>query len=345
MTLNDADPVLTLKDIATEAGLSVAAVSKVLNNRGGVSQASRDRILQIMDQIGYKGRGGRLNAAPSREATVLTLGRYAQNDGFYGEILAGIVEAGAREGVVIDVKVVSDSDCDLPPEQLFSGAMPKAVLLLGVDGPPLIDSISRMGIPAVLINGMDRSMRLSSIAPDYHFGGWMATRHLLDLGHREILHVTHPYRESIRRRIDGFRNALEEADIAFDAERHILDLGTPMMLGIDARELVAKYLAKIKRPPTAMVCINDIVAIAAIQAVQAHGLSVPRDISVVGFDDLPVGAHSAPQLTTMRVDRRELGRIAVGLLQHEGETQSVQRVSLGATLVQRGSTGAPREHD
>ncbi len=345
MTLNDSDPVLTLKDIAAEAGLSVAAVSKVLNNRGGVSQASRDRVLKIMEQIGYKGRGGRLNAEPSREATVLTLGRYAQNDGFYGEILSGIIEAGAREGIAIDVKVVSDSDCDLPPERLFPATRPKALLLLGIDGPALIDSISGLGIPAVLINGMDRTMRLSGIAPDYHFGGWMATRHLLDLGHREILHITHPYRESIRRRIDGFRNALEESGIDFDARRHILDLGTPTMLGIDAREMIGSYLSRTKQPPTALVCINDIVAIAAIQAVQAHGLSVPDDISVVGFDDLPVGAHSAPPLTTMRVDRRELGRIAVGLLQHEGETLSAQRVALGTTLVRRGSTSTPKERD
>lgn len=344
-TPNTAEAEPTLKDIASAAGLSVAAVSKVLNNREGVSQVSRDRVMKIMAELGYRGRAGRLASEPLREATVLTLGRYVMNDSFYGEILSGIVETGNAEGVSVDVKIVSDGDGSRTLEQLFPNGFPKAFMLMGIDGASLIDEIVASGVPAVLVNGMDRSMRVASVAPDYHFGGAMATRHLLQLGHKRLLHVTHPYRESIRRRIDGFRNAIEEAGLPFDAERHILDLGSPAFLTIEARDIILDRLASMDERPTAMVCINDIVAIAAIQAVQAMGLSVPDDISVIGFDDLPVGAHASPPLTTMRIDRRELGRIAVKLLQSSGEAAAVQRIGVGAVLLQRGSTGRPNEND
>lgn len=337
-TLNEARAEPTLKDIATAAGLSVAAVSKVLNNREGVSQASRDRVMKIMADLGYRGRGGRLSSEPLREATVLTLGRYVMNDSFYGEILSGIVDAGKVDGFTIDVKIVSDGDGSRPLQQIFPAGLPKAIALMGIDGAALIDEISVSGIPTVLVNGMDRSMRLPSVSPDYHYGGAMATRHLLELGHRNLLHITHPYRETIRRRIDGFRYALEDAGIAFDADRHLLDLGSPGMLTIEARDMIAEHLGKMTTPPTGIVAVNDIVAIAAIQAVQAMGLSVPEDVSVIGFDDLPVGAHASPPLTTMRVDRREVGRIAVRLLQSMNEAIGVQRITLGAILVDRAST-------
>lgn len=339
-TLNDVEAEPTLKDIASAAGLSVAAVSKVLNNREGVSQVSRDRVMKIIAEMGYRGRGGRISTEPVREATVLTLGRYVMNDSFYGEILSGIVEAGQSEGIAIDVKVVSDGDGSSMPHELFPNGMPKAIVLMGVDGAALIDDIASSRVPAVLVNGMDRSMRLSSVSPDYHFGGAAATQHLLDLGHRNILHITHPYRETIRRRIDGFRTAIEGAGLHFDARQHILDLGNPALLTIDARDVIADYLMNLAHRPSAIVAVNDIVAIAATQAVQKMGLSVPDDISIIGFDDLPVGAHASPPLTTMRVDRREVGRIALRLLQGATETAVIQRIGIGASLVTRGSTKA-----
>lgn len=329
----------TLKDIAAATGLSMAAVSKVLNNREGVSQANRERVMRTMTALGYRKRKGRSSIEPLRQASVLTLGRYASNDSFYGEILNGIIEAGTSEGIAIDVKIASDGTGSDLIEHLFPSGLPNALLLVGIDNPTLIEQIVDAGIRSVLVNGMDRSMRLSSVSPDYHFGGWLATWHLIELGHREILHVTHPYRESIRQRMDGFRNAIHEAGIPFEPERHVLDLGTPQLMTIDARGIISDYLAKTERRPTAIVCVNDIVAIATIQAIQSHGLSVPDDISVIGFDDLPVGAHSSPPLTTMRVDREELGRSAVRLLQTADSASTVRRMALGTTLVKRSSTG------
>lgn len=213
----------TLKDIAKAAGVSVAAVSKVLNNRGGVGDATRQRILSTIDDLGYNGRAGR--DASVGAATILTLEQYVTNDAFYGEILESIKAASLRAGLDIGISVYRTAT-DMR-EAVQQGSVDGPVMLMGVDQPDIVDSVIAHKLSGVIVNGMDRTMQLTSVSPDYHFGAALATQHLLSLGHRHILHVTHPYRESIRRRIDGFRNALEEAGIDFDPERHLVDLGSP----------------------------------------------------------------------------------------------------------------------
>lgn len=345
MSTMDGDaPEPTLKDIARAAGLSVAAVSKVINNREGVSQASRERVTRIMIELGYRGRAGKSTPEPLTRARILTLGRYVTNDGFYGDVFAGIIEAGQAQGIAIDIVIAGETEASSPVSNLSAESFETPALLVGIDSPALIERVVASGSPSVIVNGMDRSMRLPSVSADYHFGGWMATRHLLDLGHRNILHITHPYRETIRRRVDGFRNAIEEAGIHFEPDRHILDLGSPRLLSIEARGKVSEWLAAADRLPTAIVCVNDIVALAAMQEIQARGFTVPDDISVIGFDDLPAGAHASPPLTTMRVDRRELGRLGIRLLvaQAADDTRQIQRIVLAARLIDRQSTAAAR---
>lgn len=160
--------------------------------------------------MGYRGRGGRITAPSLRHATLITLDRYVMNDAFYGSIISSILAHGAAAQINITVSVLSDVEAgDLGARLRHMDDA--ALILVGIDLPDLVAEAARHGGPVVIVNGMDRAMRVASVSPDYHFGAWVATRHLLDLGHRDIVHVTHPYRESIKRRCDGFRNALEDA--------------------------------------------------------------------------------------------------------------------------------------
>ena len=335
----------TLKDIAREAGVSVAAVSKVLNNREGVSAETRERISRIARDLGYRGRGGRAAARGLDQATVVTLDRYVMNDAFYGAIIGAILSHGKAAGIEVTVAVVSDAGNRCLLTRFFEEP-PAALVLVGIDQPDLISEAVDLGCPAVIVNGMDRTMRLPSVSPDYHFGAWTATNHLLELGHRDIVHVTHPYRESITRRVDGFRNALEEAGIGFDADRNLLDLGAPEHMTLAAGTLIGAFLDRRDRLPDAIFCVNDIVALGAIHELQMRGLSVPGDISVMGFDGLPIGAHSTPTLTSMETDREALGRIAIRLLFERAEHPggAVERVTLGVHLETRQSTGPCSRH-
>lgn len=330
-------PEPTLKNIADLAGVSVAAVSKVLNNREGVGVATRDKVLRIADELGYRGRSGRQIGSVS----VLTLEQYVSNDAFYGDILASIGVAGPANGLDVSIRVFRDLGEMLAPGQVASG---QAVLLVGVDHPDLIDAIASSGAQAAIVNGMDPTMRLPSVAPDYLYGARAATRHLLELGHRDIVHVTHPWRESLSRRVAGFRSALEEAGIPFDPARHVLDLGAPRNINLGARDVVETWLAQGHPMPSAFFCVNDLVALGVMQAVHQRGLSVPEDVSVIGFDGLALGTYASPPLTTIRSDRSALGRIAVELLAARLADPSapVQRISVGVEVVVRRSTAAPR---
>lgn len=327
----------TLKDIAKAADVSVAAVSKVLNNRGGVGEATRQRILATSDQLGYSGRAGRSTIVGS--ATLLTLEQYVTNDAFYGEILDAVTTESGPAGLDFEL-AVHRSTADIA-QAVRDKTVNGPHLLLGVDHPDIVEAVVERALPAVIVNGMDRTMRLTSVSPDYHFGAWIATRHLLTLGHRHILHVTHPYRESIRRRIDGFRNAIEEVGIDYDPERHLIDLGSPENISLAAREIV---LERFKQGdlPTALFCMSDVVAMGAMQAVQAMGLSVPDDISIIGFDGLPLGGYAKPTLSSVQTNRAALGHIGVALLAEriKQPATAVQRVTTGGDLIVRQSTAS-----
>lgn len=331
----------TLKEVAEAAGVSVAAVSKILNNRDGVSAASRKRVLQAVERLGYQPRRSRAGGASLTTVSLVTLGQYADNNAYYGEIIDAILEQLSQRGISVDVTIVPSSAAGDIGKSGFWKELSSTAILVGIDRPEILESLREIGCTAVLVNGMDRSMRFSSVSPDYHFGGWAATRHLLDLGHRHIVHITHPYRESVVRRLDGFRDALENAGIDFSPKRHLLDLRSPNFFSIEARDVVDQFLAQTDQRPTAFFCVSDIVAIGAIQAIQAHGLSVPGDISVIGFDGLSVGGHSTPSLSTMRIDRRQLGETAVSLLEERTKTPSmpIKRIGLGVELIRRQSTG------
>lgn len=330
----------TLKDLADATGLSTATVSKVLNNRDGASASNRERVLKLAAEMGYQGRGTKANR-PER-VTIVMLDRFVTNNTFYNEIVDGVLQEARDKELATDVRVfasatLSASDID----QLLVEA-PSALVLVGIDRRDITETVRRSQTPAVIINGMDRNMFISSVSPDYHFGGWAATSMLLELGHGDIVHVTHPYRESIKRRLDGFRDALEEAGIAFDPTRHVLDLGDPNLVSIEARASVENFLKTRGSVPTAFFCVADIVALATIQALKGMGLSVPQDVSVVGFDDLSIGAYSTPPLTTVHIDRQLLGRKAVRMLverlaQPDGP---VERINMGVRLICRQSTRA-----
>ena len=331
-----------LTDVAAAAGVSLATASKALNNRRGVSRRNRDAVLRAAQAVGYLEYESQHSQTLPSTVTLLTYGRMVGNDAFYGDIIDGIVAEAAVQGVTVEVSIL-DEALSKRGKRSWK-ALPKAAILMGIDEPQLLEAMRQSGIPGVLVNGIDPSMNFPSVAPDYYFGGWAATRHLLELGHTDILHVTHVYRISIAQREIGFRDALEGAGIAFNPARHILDLGSTDMISMNAGPGIAKHIAGMEKPPTALFCVSDAVAMSAIQAIGDIGLSVPGDISVIGFDGLPIGAHAMPSLTTIGIDRRELGVAAVKLLAERASFPSspAKRISIGVELLNRQSTAPAR---
>ncbi|PLW77274.1 LacI family DNA-binding transcriptional regulator [Cohaesibacter celericrescens] len=332
----------TLKDVAAAAGLSVAAVSKVFNNRGGVSAANRALVAKIAEELGYSGISGRGAAATGRirSAVVATMDRYVSNDAFYGQIIDAILQNARAEKIDIDLAIFTPRDIAHRDFSRLLSSAADAIFLVGLDDTAVIDAVRSIGRPAVLVNGMDTHMNLSSVSPDNYFGGRDVTRRLLELGHTEILHVTHLYRESLKRRMMGFREAMEDAGLDFSKQRHICDVGSPDQLSMACCDVVAGFLKNSNPRPTAIFCANDMVALGVIRAITTIGLTVPNDISVVGFDGLTLGAHASPPLSTMEIDGPEMAYQAVQLLleQAQNEPKSARRLSLGVRFIDRETT-------
>ncbi|WP_319413618.1 LacI family DNA-binding transcriptional regulator [uncultured Cohaesibacter sp.] len=336
----------TLSDVASAAGVSISTVSKVLNDKTGVSKNNRQRVLRIVQDLGYRKAEPKSKKAPNiGSVTIVTFDRYAANDLYYVDTMHGIAEEAQRMGwnISLDLALIGDGYTKVNPESLFRRGKPESVIMLGLDQQDLVDAVAALGCPAVIVNGMDPSMRVSSISPDHYFGSYEATQFLLEKGHRRFLHISHIFRHTVAQRIDGMRLALASAGVEFDMQRDFLDTGSANFTSLDASRAIEQRLAEGNFDYTAIVCASDMLAIGATQALVSAGYRVPEDISIVGFDNLPVSAHCEVPLTTMHIDREEMGRMAIKLLaeQATGDLVSNQRVGLTLHMVERKSVAEP----
>jgi DNA-binding LacI/PurR family transcriptional regulator len=203
------------------------------------------------------------------------------------------------------------------------------------------DRITRLGIPIVSVDPVgDYDAELSSFGAGNWGGAALATQHLLELGHRRIGTITGPMRYLCsQERLAGYRATLELAGIEADPA-----LVRPGDFHFESAVRGATELLQLEVPPTAIFAANDEQALGVYAAVQRQGLRVPEDLSVVGFDDVPMSQWVLPPLTTIRQPIRELAELATGALlgQHSGPASASTRTELPTTLIARSSTAPPR---
>ncbi len=316
-------------DIAERLGVSVSTVSRALANEAGISEAVRRDVQRMARLLGYKSKHIPVPGAGDKRAVALVpLGSATSGlSGFYFGIVEGMRAQAAEAGLALDVRLVNESSVTLDMIRRQIGlADAGGVLLAGIDAwDELVEWSAEAGVPAVLVNGSDPQMRVSSVAPANFYGAFMATRRLLDAGHRKILHYTHRYRPTILQRQRGFEAAIAETPgaqgvIVNSAERR-------------TSELLSDIMA-LKHDVTAAFIWNDIAAVEMLDELYGPESPLPQGFSVIGFDDLPLAGMATPRLSTVRVDREAIGRGAVRLLaQHmEGET-AVQQLEVGVSMV------------
>jgi DNA-binding LacI/PurR family transcriptional regulator len=335
---------IRLRHIAQLTGLSLGTISKVLNGREGVSEENREKVQRAVNELGFRRWPMMASTeSPVTSATVIAYSFSVFGDTFYEKILRTMIVEGQRRGLAIDVNLLMlhRFTSEIPEATLFQNGVPEAVILLGVDHLPVLSQIAAAGCPAVLVNGIDPMMRFDSISPDYFLGGFLATQHLLDLGHREIVHVGTARRMTLDLRRQGFIAALTRAGIAYDPEDHLIDIGFQDFATVDKQQLSRQMSVDGKLKGTAFFAVADTVAISVIQALGSNGFSVPGDASVIGFDDLAVSAHCTPPLTTLHSNRTVMGQIAVQMLIDRAANphKDISRMSMGIDLVKRESTG------
>ncbi|MCP2164148.1 LacI family DNA-binding transcriptional regulator [Goodfellowiella coeruleoviolacea] len=331
-------PPVTIARIAAEAGVSVPTVSKVVNGRADVAQETRQRVEAIIKKHGYQRRTDQR----ATRTNLLELVFHELESAWALEIIQGVEQVAREHDMAV---VLSESQGRRTPGRGWvEGVLARRPAgVVSVLSGPSADQHARLhaaDIPIVVVDPAgDPEPDVPSIGATNWNGGLTATRHLIELGHRRIAVIGGPDNMLCSRaRIDGYRAALETAGITVDPE---LVRNGDFHVEAGYRETMA--LLRLPDPPTGVFAGSDLQALGVYEAAREAGLRVPEDLSVVGFDDLPVARWVSPGLTTVHQPLQEMAaagaRMALGLAR--GEVVGPQRVELATSLVVRQSTAAP----
>ena len=330
---------VTLHDVAAAAGVSKSTVSRILDERLPRSESETARkVRRVADELGYMRD---VSAANLRRGSTGTIGVIVPRltNMVMAMLYEAVAHACARRGQFAFVVTTDDE-----PEAERAAA--RTLVQRGVDG--LILSTTRdgdlvpgelaeRGVPFVLALRTD-GINASSVGDDA-FGGWIATRHLVDLGHRRIGIIAGPaYASSARGRLDGYRRALAEAGLPFDPA-----LVVHSTFGIDSGAEAIEVLMGRDPRPTAVFTVNDNIAIGALSRLAQMGIAVPQDVSIVGYNDIPIVSRLSAPLTSVRVPFDQIATSALDLLA-EGAGTGGERIRRATpTLVPRRSTARPHD--
>ncbi|HEY9368098.1 LacI family DNA-binding transcriptional regulator [Streptomyces sp.] len=332
-----------LADLAAQSGVSEATVSRVLNGKAGVADATRHKVLAALDVLGYE-RPVRLRR---RSAGLVGLVVPELTNPIF-PAFAQVVEqvlAGHGYTPVLCTQMPGGATEDELVEQLVERGVSGIVFLSGLHADATADparyvELAARGVPFVLINGFNERIDANFVSPDDRSAARMAVQHLVELGHERIGLAIGPTRYTpSRRKAEGFTAALHGL---LGMERAAAETYVrPTLFGVEGGHAAADLL--LDQGCTGIVCGSDLMALGAIRAVRARGLDVPRDVSVVGFDDSPLIAFTDPPLTTVRQPVQAMATAAVGTLIEEIEGNPVQRTEFvfQPELVVRGSTAQP----
>ncbi|PIS28657.1 hypothetical protein COT42_07390 [Candidatus Saganbacteria bacterium CG08_land_8_20_14_0_20_45_16] len=335
---------VTIKDIAKEAGVSLATVSFALNNPERVGSQTRRHVLRIARELDYS----RIKKSKMTGNIGLISDDYHNLlfGEFYNHVVFGILPELKKHNINILIDSTgNDPECF--PKMIIKNKI-DGVLFLGKSSRDLIFIAEQKGIPLVLVGHPIPDLELPTIIPDGRSGALQAINHLLELGHKKIaIIIGEPKFDPITaERLEAYRFALNKAGLKED-DKYIIeaDYGQPET----AIEATNKLL-NLPDPPTAIFCTSDSLAYRSYEAIKAKGLKIPDDISVIGFDDITAPAYAElpkPELTTIHVDREEMGKSSVEILFDiiQNPEQTTYRYTLPVKLIVKWSTKLLKTQD
>ena len=304
---------ITIKKIAELAGVSVSAVSFVLNNKKGVSEETRQRVLNIINELDYTPNvnSRRLILQRSFNLIVCLDDRVSTIDNFfYTEILSAIISKGEKLGYSIVLSKSSSEDIRARFEQNLSQSNADGIIFLQDISEKLQKSIEGYKIPYIVVDSHDTSSSYHCITSDAENASYTATKYLVDNGHRKIAFIGMNRVPSFySNTFSGYKRALEETDITVQE-----DWIQPDAFDEESSTKCMMRILKSENCPTAVFCASDLLAIGAMKAATEAGYRIPEDISFIGMDDIVLSRYCSPTLTTMHIDKYKMGKMAVEIL-------------------------------
>jgi DNA-binding LacI/PurR family transcriptional regulator len=350
MTKHRKQPV-TLAHIAAAAGVTSMTVSRVINQSGYVHAATRERVLQVAREMNYRRNGLARGLKRQRTDTIgLVLGDIANP--FAAELSRGVREVLEKQGYTVFICISEHSAKE--DVQAFDSLADHRV-----DGVIVATRASKLGnerlaelidggIPVTLIGRDFRHSHVDLVSADNLKGGYEATRHLISLGHKRIGFIGVSLTKSVGlKRFQGYLEAMSEHGLTVNEKLIVGNQdGNDQMPGYSTEEMGydgMNRLLKLRSRPTAIFARNDFTAVGALNAIKQAGLRVPQDIAVVGYDDIPLAAHTSPPLTTVRQPAREQGRVAAEFLlqriQDRHDRPRAERIFESELVIRESTTG------
>jgi DNA-binding LacI/PurR family transcriptional regulator len=328
----------TIKEVARRAKVSLATVSQVFNNPARVSPENRRAVLEAAEWVGYV-------RPRKRRGTQGAVGIIADNfaNCFEGEFYNIVVESIAQELKAINkniyLEALGEKDEYFP--QIITKNLVDGILFLGKVYPNHIIMTRQKHIPFIMVGHPIPNVEMHAVVPDNRSGAIQAVEHLLSLGHKKIAIVLGEptYDPTSFERLEGYRFALTQAGIEPQKEYEArADFGRPLTAYKETEKLLNR-----PDPPTAIFYTSDSLAYRGYQAIEAAGLKIPEDISIVGFDNIDIKDYlrpSGPALTTVEVDRWKMGKVAVEMLYQiiDNPQRILLRYTLPVKLIVKGST-------
>ncbi len=336
MAITADDRRITLEDVAREANVSTASVSRVINNKGYVSEDVRNRVIRALVRTGYVVNRQAKGLASGRSQVVGLVVPELETS-YFGEIIRGIDEELAAVGYDLMLYTTHHRKQreSAHVATLTGGLADGLLLVLPQDPGAYLDTFRRRGFPYVLIDHGGINETGPSVGATNVQGAYDGTRYLIELGHREIAFITGKMEMGCAvDRLAGYRQALDEAGIPFRPE--LVEEGDfHQPLGYEA----ATRLLNRPERPTAIFASNDVMAFGVMEAVRDAGLRIGHDMSIVGFDDIPSASKVHPPLTTIRQPLTEMGRAATRMLLQRIDSPEtpIERIDLPTELVVRDS--------
>jgi LacI family transcriptional regulator len=330
-----------MRDVAEHAGVSVTTVSHVINNTRPVSDALRQRVEAVMLDLGYQPN---TLARSLRRGETHTIGVIVPDNSnpFFAEVARGIEDTSFDHGYSV---ILCNSDRDLHKERLYINVLIEKQVdgILFVAAGMSADNIQPLldrALPLVVVDRQIPALAVDTVLAANQHGGWLATQHLLELGHHRIGCIVGP--EDIAssvERVSGYHQALSAHNLPVDEQLVIRG-----DFRYESGYAAGGRLLSLDDPPTAIFACNDLMAVGAMTKALEIGLSVPGDLSVIGFDDIRPAVYANPPITTIKQPKYEMGVASTALLlsRMRDSNRTPQQQVLETSLVIRQST-APRQ--
>ena len=335
----------TIKQLAQTLGVSNATISRALNGKPGLAADLRSRILEEASKLNIRRSSAARSLSTSKTDhvcfAVYHLPGPLSSDPFYSEILMGVEQELRQAGLHTMLEVLGEEEIKDPARwRIVREQRADGVILNGPFVPAsFIVKLHTLGIPVVLVDNYSSHTPVDAVVCDDRGGARAVAEHIIELGHKRVMVLAGPKDwYSNQERCGGFVEAFTDRDLEPPSVLH--SNATTFETG---QELMREAL---KTKPTAVLAVNDAMAMGAIDTARAQGLRVPEDLSITGFDDVEMAARWITPLTTVRVQKRYLGRAAARqFLARLADTEAPQqRINIATTLIERDSSSiAPQE--